>query len=94
MAPTISPDTVVVRNPRLAFRTTQDGGVLLHLDTGSYHALNPTGALIWEAMEGTSTPVAIVDSLEDRIDADRDVLLEDVLSFLGDLATRDAIAIQ
>ena len=49
----IDPTTRISRNPDVVFRSLQDeqGGVLLHLQSGAYHGLNDVAAVIWRAIE-------------------------------------------
>ena len=49
----IDPTTRISRNPDVVFRSLEEeqGGVLLHLQSGSYHGLNQFGSLIWGLIE-------------------------------------------
>lgn len=48
---------VLRRSPRVAYRELggDRGGVLLQLDTGAYHGVDPIGALVWRLLEGSPT---------------------------------------
>ncbi|NOY54563.1 MAG: PqqD family protein [Actinobacteria bacterium] len=87
------PETAIVRqSPHAAYRDTQEGGVLLNLETGSYHGFNSIGALIWSLIDG-QTVGELTDATRAAVsDAPAD-LGDDVSSFLEDLATRDLIEI-
>ncbi len=77
----------VHKSARVAFRKTQEGGVLLHLDSGSYHGVNGVGALIWSALDG-HTMDEIVDIVRSKVeDAPPDVG-SDVQAFVDDLIER------
>ena len=93
MAELLTAETSVRQNPRIVSRPTQEGAVLLHLDTGSYHSVNSTGLLIWEALAEGGTATRVRDALASHLDVDPAVLLEDVMSFLTDLAARDAVVV-
>ena len=49
----IDPTTRIRRNPDVVFRPLEEeqGGVLLHLQSGEYHGLNELGSLIWGLIE-------------------------------------------
>ena len=50
-------ETKFRRNPDVVARNLSEGegGVLLHLQTGSYHGMNPVALLIWEQLDGQRT---------------------------------------
>jgi len=78
-------------NPRVVYRDLADGGVLLHLDSGQYHSLNATGALIWKLIDGARTPPQIIDGLRAQLESSPDDLSSVVADFLDGLLTRDLI---
>lgn len=78
----------VHKSPRVAFRETQKGGVLLHLDTGQYHEVNGLGALIWSLIDHQSVD-EIVAAVGSRFEDAPAELAEDVQSFLHDLTKRN-----
>lgn len=65
--------------------------VLLHLESGAYHELNPVGALIWELLDGDRTVPEIVTELKRRVDDPPDDVDVVVDEFLDDLRRRDLI---
>jgi len=81
------------QNPRVVYRDVaeEDGGVLLHLDTGEYHGLNRIGSMIWQLLDGRRTPGAIVAELGSRLEGAPPDLQEDVARFLADLRLRDLV---
>jgi hypothetical protein len=83
----------VARNPRVVYRdlAEEEGGVLLHLDTGQYHGLNPLGSMIWHLLEGGTTPSAIVQELRERFEPPPPDLDRDVAQFVTDLRRRDLV---
>ena len=89
----MQPDQVVRRSERAVFRelTEDEGAVLLHLDTGAYHGLNPTGALIWDLVGEGSTLADIVRELRTGLAEPPPDLNEDVAAFISDLAQRDLL---
>jgi hypothetical protein len=80
-------------NPRVVYRdlAEEDGGVLLHLDTGQYHGVNRVGSLIWHLLDGERNPTAIAQELQERVDAAPAALEQDVARFLAHLRKRDLV---
>lgn len=67
------------------------GGVLLHLESGSYHGLNPVGWQIWDLIDGERGSGEILVELGARLDNAPPSLEEDVKTFLDGLRERDLI---
>lgn len=53
----IRPAAVLRRSPRVAYHELggDRGGVLLQIDTGAYHGVDPIGTLVWRLLEGSPT---------------------------------------
>jgi hypothetical protein len=81
------------RNPDVAFRELAEGegGVLLHLVSGSYHGLNDVGALIWELVDGQKTSADIIDAVRQQVDDPPPSLDEQVTSFIAALRERELV---
>jgi hypothetical protein len=79
-------------NPRVEFgNLTDEGGVLLHLDTASYHGINPVGALVWKLCADGATFPNIVAALRSEI-ADAPPSLEaDIEEFLDSMTERNLL---
>ena len=67
------------------------GGVLLHLESGSYHGLNPVGWQIWDLIDGERSSGEILVELGARLGNPPPSLGEDVRTFLDGLRERDLI---
>ncbi len=86
---------MIRRNDRVAFRalTDSEGGVLLHLDSGSYHGLNAMGTLIWNLIgEGTKLGDLVATIRHELTDAPS-ALSADVEAFVDDLAERHLLTL-
>ena len=61
----IEPTTRISRNPDVVFRPLEEeqGGVLLHLQSGAYHGLNQFGSLIWGLIENETRFADLVDGV-------------------------------
>jgi hypothetical protein len=84
---------VIETNPRVVYRdlAPEDGGVLLHLDTGLYHGVNPLGSMIWHLLEGGTTAAELVEELGCRLGSTPPDLEADVFAFLAGLRRRDLV---
>jgi hypothetical protein len=71
-----------------------EGGVLLHLESGQYHGVNPIGLAIWELIEDGSTVAEVVERLRDRVEDPPAGLEADVLQFVTDVHERDLVIVE
>lgn len=71
-----------------------EGGVLLHLDSGSYHQVNEIGALIWDALDDTPTRAELVAHVREQVSDAPDSVGDDVDAFLDALRERDLIVVE
>lgn len=81
------------RNDRVVFRELagDEGGVLLHLDSGAYHGLNAIGTVIWDLIGDGSSFGTLVDAVRARLTDAPDALEADVTAFIEDLVERDLL---
>jgi hypothetical protein len=57
-------EMMIRRNPDVILTELGDGtGVLLHLGTKFYYALNPTGVAAWKALEGGATTARLAQCI-------------------------------
>lgn len=66
--------------------------MLLHLESGAYHELNPVGALIWELMDGRRSVPEIAGELRSRVEDPPDDVDAVVERFVEDLRRRDLVS--
>jgi hypothetical protein len=92
----IGPESKLCRNPQVVARDLAEGegGVLLHLETGQYHGVNPIGLAIWEVIEDGCTVADVVERLRDRVEDPPESLESDVLGFLTRVHERDLVVIE
>jgi hypothetical protein len=83
-SPARNPDVV---HSRLAGGET----VLLHLESGEYHELNPVGAEIWDLLDGDRTTSEITGELRHRVDDPPEDLRVVVEDYLEELRGRDLL---
>jgi hypothetical protein len=90
----ISASTRVTRNPEVTYRDLEEGGVLLHLQSGEYHGLNRTGSAIWKLLDGETTVTVVAAGLGEQLDDPPESLERDVAGFLEGLRQRDLIRVR
>ena len=90
----ISASTRVTRNPEVTYRDLEEGGVLLHLDSGAYHGLNRTGVAIWKLLDGEPTVTAVATGLREQLDDPPEALERDVARFLEGLRERNLVLVR
>ena len=91
----IGPQSRLRRNPQVVARelTEGEGGVLLHLESGGYHGVNPVGLLIWELLEEERTTADLVDAIRDRVEDPPPELERDIMDFLAGVQERDLLIV-
>jgi hypothetical protein len=91
----ITLESRIRRSPNVAARPLAEGeGVLLHLESGAYHGLNPVGLAIWELLDDEQDVRTLVDRLRDQVTGAPASLEQDVLSFLSSAAERDLVVVE
>jgi hypothetical protein len=87
---------MVSRNPRVVARELPppDGAVLLHLETGAYHGLNPVGFLVWSAIEEDRTVTDVVEAVRAQVNGAPPSLEDDVVRFLEGASERDLVRVR
>lgn len=85
--------TRIRRNPDVVFRSLeeQQGGVLLHLESGEYHGLNDLGSLIWRLIENESTFGQVVAGVRAQTEDAPAEAEQEVSDFLNDLNSRNLV---
>lgn len=89
-------DSIVARNPQVVARELPppDGAVLLHLETGAYHGLNPVGFLIWDALDEERPVGAVVDAVREQVLDAPPSLEDDVIRFLEGAGERNLVLVR
>jgi hypothetical protein len=84
------------RNQDVVFRQLEEeqGGVLLHLQSGEYHGLNDLGSLVWRLTEQETTFADIIAGVRAEAEDVPDTVGADVSAFLEGLRERDLIVVE
>jgi hypothetical protein len=81
-----------VRMPEhVVYRDFGNETVILNLDSGMYHGLNQTAAVMVERLNGAGSVDEAVDALTAEFDQPRDVIEHDVLNLCGQLIARGLV---
>lgn len=78
--------SVVRRRPDVATVAVGADAVLVDEPDGRAHAVNATGALIWECLDGLGDLAGLVDDVAAEFGADRQTVADDVVGLARDLA--------
>lgn len=91
----MGPQSKVRRKPQVMARELAEGegGVLLHLESGSYHGVNPVGLVIWELLEDERSVADLVNAVRDRVEDPPPELESDVMDFLTGVEARDLLIV-
>lgn len=86
----------ISRHPKVVYRDLGEGegGVLLHLESGQYHGVNRTGALIWNLLDGQRSLDEIFAHASTVLPDAPVRLHADITAFLQGLRERNLIQIQ
>lgn len=86
---------LIRRSEQVAFRELagEAGAVLLRLDNGQYHGIDPIGALIWELIGDGITMENLVKSLRIEVEAAPATLADEIEEFVGELVERGLLSL-
>jgi hypothetical protein len=85
--------TTVVRGIDGARTHELDGqAVVLDVTRNVLHLLNPTATALWARLDGTTTVEGLAAELADEFGAPREVVLNDVIRALGQMAGEGLLA--
>lgn len=80
------------RAERLISRQEDESLLVFDSDTGAIKVLNETAALIWNNIDGTTSIKEIIGIIaEEYPDENRDIIEEEVLTFLEELQSHEFI---
>lgn len=72
----------------VVYRDFGDDTVILNLESGRYHGLNPTAALMVTALDESPTVAAAIERVTGETGQPSEVIKRDVLALCGTLADR------
>lgn len=76
---------------QVVYRAFVNETVILNLETGKYHSVNPTGATMLQTLERTSTVGAAAGRLAELYNRPLDEIETDLCAFCEDLVARGLI---
>jgi hypothetical protein len=89
--PSLSANGVVP--PHVVYRTFPGETVMLNLDSGTYHGLNPTGGRMLEAVEGSPSLGDAAERLAGEYRQPLSDIQSDLREFCGGLAERGLLVL-
>ena len=81
-------------SPDVTSRALGPEVVILHLGSGTYFGLDPSGARLWQLMGEGKTLAEICEVMLDEYDVSREDLERDALSLAQDLAAQHLISFE
>jgi hypothetical protein len=92
MPASLSPESVLVRNERIAWRVLEGDAVILFPEAGSLHRLNGTGTRMWELLDGSRTLGSIAELLVDEYEVTFDQATDELTAVAADLLEANLVA--
>lgn len=74
------------RRPQIAWVQLDGEAVLYDEESGDVHVLNPTGAIVWECLDGSITVAEVVGDLEAAYGDTTGTIRRDVMQLVTTLA--------
>jgi len=87
-------DSRVCRNPQVTYRDLEEGGVLLHLESGAYHGLNRTGSVIWKLLGPEPTLPRLIEQVRESFEDPPQTIADEVADFVAGMSERDLIRLR
>jgi hypothetical protein len=72
----------------------EGGAVLLRLDTGQYHGIDPVGRLVWELIGDGTTLDDLLHRLRSEVEDTPDTMDSEIEQFLLELVERGLVEIE
>jgi len=92
--PRVTASDVVVLTQGTSAREFDGDWVLLDFRGGNYFGLDELGGLIWQYLSTGKSPAQIAQMLGQNYDVSEQVLLQDVLEFVNELAVRGLVELE
>jgi len=89
----IKQDTILKRNPDIAFAYLDGEVMLLNPNTGQYYSFNKVGAYIWELIAEPIAFEVLIQNLLLKFEVEKNKCVNDTLQFLEILYQKKMITI-
>lgn len=86
--------SVVVANKQQVSGDLGEEAVILNLEDGVYYGVNSVGSRIWSEIQQPRTLQQLLGTLTDEFEVDPDTCLNDIRTFLQQLADKGLVQIQ
>lgn len=81
----LTEESIVQREEQVPYKEIEKEGILLHLDSGDYFAVDEVGLLIWKALDGKKNLRQIAERIVSQYKVSENKALRDVVSFTHNL---------
>ncbi len=81
-----------ITTANLSMRTIEDENFILNRADSVLHALNPTAALMWDAIQNQNTPHEIAQKIVDTFEVSFEEALSDTRTFLSECEKKGLIS--
>ncbi len=89
----ISPGTLITRSDEILAGLVDKDFIMLNIQSGNYHRVNPTGERIWELLEHPCTFADLCTALQAEFNVSPEVCQSEVQAFLSQLSKRQLITL-
>ncbi|NGP46770.1 PqqD family protein [Bacillaceae bacterium SIJ1] len=86
-------EKVLNQSSSVVFQKTDDGGVLLSIETGRYYRLNSSATDIWNLLEANNSTKNIIEVLARKYNSPVEEITEDVIKVINDLKLFELITV-
>jgi hypothetical protein len=93
VVPQPGPETTFEVPDHVLARRSGEETVLLNLDSEQYYGLDEVGTRLWELIDDGAAFESVVDTLLTEYPVDRQTLVDDLTSVLGDLERNGLVVI-
>ena len=93
MTASLTPQSIVSRNPEIMVAPVPDGYVMLSVEASRYLEFNATAAAIWDLLETPRTAQSIYEAVQARFEVDPDRCQTEVYALLEQLVRAGALRI-
>lgn len=90
----ITLETVVSRNGDVFAGVVDNETVAMNVQSGKYYHLNETGSRIFALLEEPRSVQLLCEELQTQFRADEEVLRQDILDFIGEMAGMGLIQVE
>lgn len=89
----IGPESRLQRKDRVLVQRAADQWILLNVESGQYYALDEVSGRVWDLCDGSREVSKVVEAICADFDAPAEMVREDVLAFLDEMAEEKLVSV-